>query len=122
LIVTPAVRTSLFDADVKAHSYPISDYMGLAKGWTYYAYDAQNGRYYAAAGLVPNPKSLDGQVSTQDDGGFDLFYRERDTTKWSVFNDGLGGAEDSICPIVIPVAVRNVWNWTMHACYPNTPD
>jgi hypothetical protein len=121
LIVTPAVRKSLFDADVKAHSYPISDYKGLAKGVTYYAYDAQNGHYYAAAGLVPNSKSLDGQVSTQDDGGYDLFFRARNATKWSVFNDGLGGAEDSICPIVIPVAVRKVWNWTMHACYPNTP-
>jgi hypothetical protein len=122
LIVTPVVRKSLFDADAAYHSLPPSDYVGLAKGITYYAYDSQNHRYYAAAGLVPSSKSQKAQISTQDDGGYNLFFRTRNSTKWTVFNDGLGGAEDSTCPITIPTAVRKVWDWTMHACYPNTPN
>jgi hypothetical protein len=121
LIVTPAVRKSLFDADAAYHSLPPSDYVGLAKGVTYYAYDSQNHRYYAAAGLVPSSKSQKAQIGTQDDGGYNLFFRPRNSSKWTVFNDGLGGAEDSICPITIPAAVRKVWDWTMHACYPNSP-
>jgi hypothetical protein len=121
LIVTPAVRKSLLDADAKAHSYPVADYRGLAPGETYYAFDEQNDRYYAAAGLVANSRSLGAQVSTQDDGGFNLFYRSKNSSTWKVFDDGLGGAEGSTCPIVIPLAVRQVWNWTMHPCYPNTP-
>jgi hypothetical protein len=120
LVVTPAVRKGLFDADAAYHSLPPSDYVGLAKGVTYYAYDSQNHRYYAAAGIVPNSKSQKAQIGTQDDGGYNLFFRPRNSTKWTVFNDGLGGAEDSICPITIPAAVRKVWDWTMHPCYPNT--
>jgi hypothetical protein len=120
LIVTPAVRKSLFDADAAYHSYPPSDYRGLAPGVTYYAFDSQNDRYYAAAGIIPNSKSMGAQVGTQDDGGYNLFVMKRGATKWTIYDDGLGGAQDSICPIVIPAPVRKVWNWTMHSCYPNT--
>jgi hypothetical protein len=120
LVVTPAVRQSLLDADAAYHSYPPSDYVGLAKGMTYYAFDEQNQRYYAAAGLVPNSKSQGAQVGTQDDGGYNLFVKVRGSTTWRVYDDGLGGAQDSSCPIRIPVAVRKIWNWTAHPCYPNT--
>ncbi len=120
LVVTPSVRQSLFDADAAYHSFPTSDYVGLANGTTYYAFDEQNQRYYAAARLVPNARSQGAQVSTQDDGGYNLFVKLRDSTKWKVYNDGLGGAQDSTCPITIPAAVRKVWNWTDHPCYPNT--
>jgi hypothetical protein len=120
LVVTPGVRQSLLDADAAFHSYPASDYVGLAKGVTYYAFDAQNQRYYAAAGLVPNSKSQGAQVGTQDDGGYNLFVKQRGSATWKVYNDGLGGAQDSICPITIPAVVREVWNWTTHPCYPNT--
>jgi hypothetical protein len=58
-------------------------------------------------------------VSTQDDGGYNLFVKVRGSSKWKVYNDGLGGAQDSTCPIKIPAAVRKVWNWTAHPCYPN---
>jgi hypothetical protein len=120
LVVTPSVRQSLFNADAAYHSYPPSDYVGLANGMTYYAFDAQNQRYYAAAGLVPNSRSQGAQVSTQDDGGYNLFVKVRGSTKWKVYNDGLGGAQGSTCPITIPAAVRKVWSWTAHSCYPNT--
>lgn len=120
LVVTAAVRKSLFDADAAYHSYPPADYRGLAPGITYYAFDAQNDRYYAAAGIIPNSKSMGAQVGTQDDGGYNLFVMKRGASKWTIYDDGLGGAEDSICPVVIPLPVRKVWNWTMHPCYPNT--
>jgi hypothetical protein len=120
LVVTPSVRQSLLDADAKYHSYPPSDYVGLANGTTYYAFDVENQRYYAAAGLVPNSKSQGAQVGTQDDGGYNLFVKLRGSTKWKVYNDGLGGAQESTCPIAIPAVVRKVWNWTAHPCYPNT--
>ena len=120
LVVTAAVRKSLFDADAAYHSYPPSDYRGLTPGMTYYAFDSQNDRYYAAAGIIPNSKSMGAQVGTQDDGGYNLFTMKRGASKWTIFDDGLGGAEDSICPLVIPLPVRKVWNWTMHPCYPNT--
>lgn len=120
LIVTTAVRQSLLEADAAYHSYPPSDYRGLANRMTYYAFDVQNQRYYAAAGLVPNSKSQGAQVGTQDDGGYNLFVKVRGSTKWRVYNDGLGGAKGSICPITIPAAVRKVWDWTAHPCYPNT--
>jgi hypothetical protein len=119
LIVTSAIRKSLLDADAVYHSLPPSDYVGLAPGVTYYAFDAQNSRFYAAAGLVPNSKSLQAQIGTQDDGAYNLFVRKSSSSKWTVYNDGLGGVEDSICPIVIPAPVRKVWDWTMHSCYPN---
>jgi hypothetical protein len=120
LVVTPAVRKSLFDADAAYHSYPPSDYRGLTPGVTFYAFDSQNDRYYAAAGIIPNAKSIGAQVGTQDDGGYNLFVMKRGATKWTIYDDGLGGAQDSICPLVIPAPVRKVWNWTMHPCYPNT--
>ncbi|MCU1362749.1 MAG: hypothetical protein JWM55_577 [Acidimicrobiaceae bacterium] len=120
LLVTGAVRKNLLQADAAYHSYPASDYRGLAPGLTYYAFDAQNDRYYAAAGIVPNSKSMGAQVGTQDDGGYNLFTMKRGAPKWTIYDDGLGGAEDSICPLSIPLAVRRVWNWTMHPCYPNS--
>ncbi len=120
LIVTAAVRKSLFDADAAYHSYPPSDYRGLTPGMTYYAFDSLNDRYYAAAGIVPNSNSMGAQVGTQDDGGYNLFTMKRGASHWTIYDDGLGGAEDSVCPLVIPLAVRKVWNWTMHPCYPNT--
>lgn len=119
VVVTPQVRRSLLDADAAYHSYPPSDYLGLVRGTTYYAFDAQDQRYYAAAGLVPNAKSQGAQVSTQDDGAYNLFVKVRGSTKWVVYNDGLGGAQDSTCPITIPAVVRKVWDWTAHSCYPN---
>ncbi len=120
LVVTAAVRKSLFDADAAYHSYPPADYRGLTPGMTYYAFDSQNDRYYAAAGIIPNSKSMGAQVGTQDDGGYNLFVEKRGATKWTIYDDGLGGAEDSICPLTIPLAVRKVWSWTEHPCYPNT--
>ena len=118
LIVTPAIRSGLISADAAYHSLPVTDYTGLDPGMTYYAFDPTNSTYYAAAGLIASAKSIKAQIGDQDDGGFNLFTRPSTTTKWTVFNDGLGAAQDSICPISIPAAVLAVWNWKPNSCFP----
>lgn len=117
LRVTAAVRASLLAAGAKDHSLPASDFTGLRGGETYYAYDRATARYYAAAGLVASPASLPAQVSTQDDGAYDLFVR-RAGHAWRVYNDGLGGAQDSTCPITLPAPVLAAWHWRAGTCYP----
>jgi predicted lipoprotein with Yx(FWY)xxD motif len=117
LIVTTAVRTSLLDAGAAYHQLPAKDYVGLAKGMTYYALDVTTKTYYAAAGLDPSPKSLQAQVGAQDDGGYNLFVRAQGATKWKIYNDGLGASEEAKCPITIPAAVRKVWDWSLR-CFP----
>jgi predicted lipoprotein with Yx(FWY)xxD motif len=117
LIVTPAVRASLLDAGAAYHQLPAKDYVGLAKGMTYYALDVTTKTYYAAAGLDPSPKSLQAQVGAQDDGGYNLFVRAEGAKKWKIYNDGLGASEDATCPITIPAAVLKVWAWKLR-CFP----
>jgi hypothetical protein len=117
LIVTPAVRASLLDAGAAYHRLPAKDYVGLAKGTTYYALDVTTKTYYAAAGLDPSPKSLQAQVGAQDDGGYNLFVRAQSAKTWKIYNDGLGGSEAATCPLTIPSAVRKVWDWSLR-CFP----
>ena len=119
LAVTPTVRQSLLDAAAAYHQLPASDYTGLRARETYYAYDGATHRYYAAAGLAPSATSLKAQVSTQDDGAYNLFTRAAGTTKWTVYNDGLGGAEDSICPLALPASILSVWGWKKGSCFPS---
>jgi hypothetical protein len=118
LAVTPSVRQSLLSAAASYHQLPTTDYVGLDKGTVFYAYDPTTKRYYAAAGLDPSPNSLSAQVGTQDDGGYNLFVRVAGVAKWTVFNDGLGGALDSTCPLSIPATVLAVWGWKAHSCFP----
>jgi hypothetical protein len=117
LVVTSAVRTSLLDAGAAYHQLPVKDYVGLAKGMTYYALDVTTKTYYAAAGLDPSPKSLQAQIGAQDDGGYNLFVRASGAKKWKIYNDGLGAAHDTKCPITIPSAVLKVWDWRLR-CFP----
>ena len=118
LTVTPSVRLGLLNAAAAFHGLPASDYTGLLAAKTYYAFDPSTDRYYAAAGLVPKPSSYKAQVGTQDDGAYNLFTRRSNTSTWTVFNDGLGGVQGAICPLVIPATVLKVWHWTAHSCYP----
>ena len=118
LVVTPAIRQGLLDADAAYHQLPPSDYTGLIAHETYYAYDPATHLYYAAAGLVPSPSSEPAQVGTQDDGAYNLFTRTSPTAAWRVYDDGLGAAQGSTCPIAIPAAVLTVWNWRPASCYP----
>lgn len=115
--VTAAVRHALVVAGASSHSLPTSDFVGLAAGTTYYAFDATTDTYYAAARLDPSPHSLPAQVATQDDGAYDLFTRAEGGA-WTVYNDGLGAAHDSVCPLALPAKVLAVWGWAPGSCYP----
>lgn len=117
LAVTPAVIKSILDAGAKFHQLPASDYTGLDPGTAYYAFDPANNTFYAAAGLLPSPHSLKAQIGAQDDGGYNLFVRLASTPSWTVYNDGLGGADGSVCPIAIPASVLAVWHWKPKSCY-----
>ena len=118
LAVTPSVRQSLLGAGAKYHSLPSTDYVGLDAGTTYYAFDPTTNTYYAAAGLNSSPHSLPAQVGTQDDGAYNLFTRVAGAGTWTVYSDGLGAAQGTKCPIVIPPSVLTVWNWKANSCYP----
>ncbi|MGC1419086.1 MAG: hypothetical protein WA786_03060 [Acidimicrobiales bacterium] len=118
LVVTPAVRAGLITADAAYHSLPVSDYTGLDPGMTYYAFDPADDTYYAAAGLIASPNSQRAQIGDQDDGGYNLFTRSSPATTWTVYNDGLGAAQDSTCPISIPASVLAAWNWKPKSCFP----
>jgi hypothetical protein len=116
--VTPAVRASLMAAGAAWHSLPVSDYTGLEAGGTYYAYDAATLTYYAASGLDASPSSVSAQVGDQDDGAYLLFTEHYGSDTWKVYGDGLGGAQDSVCPITIPTVVLELWGWVPGTCYP----
>lgn len=119
LPVTPAVIKSILDAGAKYHGLPPTDYTGLDPGTAYYAFVPATNTYYAAAGLDPSPHSLKAQIGAQDDGGYNLFVRLASNKNWTVYNDGLGGADGSVCPIDIPASVLAVWNWKPKSCmYP----
>lgn len=118
LTVTPLVRQGLLKAAAAFHQLPTSDFLGLRSGETFYAFDPTTKLYYAAAGLKANPNSLSAQVSTQDDGAYDLFTESPGAATWTVYSDGLGAAQDSTCPIAIPAAVLAAWNWKANSCYP----
>jgi hypothetical protein len=118
LTITPSVRHSLLDAAAAYHHLPASDYVGLDAGTTYYAFDPSTERFYAAGGLDPSPNSLQAQIGAQDDGAYNLFTRAAGASAWTVYDDGLGAARDSTCPIAIPAAVLAAWSWKANSCYP----
>jgi hypothetical protein len=112
LPITTAVVNALLAAGAASHTLPVSDYTGLTKGLTYYAYDPTDGLYWAGAQLVPSTKSMAAEVGAQDDGAYDLFTMPAGGT-WKAFNDGLGTATGTNCAIVTPASVRLVWGWSL---------
>ena len=120
LVVTSQVRSELVAAGAALNSLAASDYTGLAPGETYYAYDASTGTYWAGAALVPSPSSTPAQVAAQDDGAYLLFDRPAGGS-WKAYAVGLAGTPDgSTCPIAVPAAIVQLWNWTPGSCRPST--
>jgi hypothetical protein len=117
-VVTPSVRQGLLDAAAAYHQLPASDYLGLVAGTTYYAFDPSTNDFFAAAGLEPSPNSLPAQIGAQDDGGYNLFVRAARSSTWTVYDDSLGAAQDSTCPVDLPESVLSAWNWSAQSCYP----
>jgi hypothetical protein len=117
LVVTDAVRAALLAAGAALKGLPASDFTGLAPGLTYYAYDATTATYWAGAGLLPSPSSLQAQVSSQDDGGYLLFSMPAGGV-WTAVNDGLGGIPGTACPVPVPAAILALWHWPSGTCNP----
>jgi len=118
LVVTATVRSQLLAAGAALNSLPTSAYSALRPGETYYAYDAATQTYWAGAGLVPSSSSTRAQVSVQDDGAYLLFTRPSGGA-WKGYDVGLAGTPDADpCPIMVPVAVLQLWNWAPGTCRP----
>jgi hypothetical protein len=113
LRVNAEVVAQLLAAAAAVHGLPVSDYVGLAKGRTFYAYDSIDKLFWAGAALVPSPTSFQAQVGVQDDGGYNLFTRPKNGLHWTSYNDGLGTVPGSNCEVVVPAVVREVWGWSL---------
>jgi hypothetical protein len=112
LTVTASLDSELLAAGAASHELPVSDYTGLTAGLTFHAYDPTDNLYWAAAQLVPSTSSEEAQVGAQDDGAYDLYTSPPPGTTWTAYNDGLGGVPNSSCAVIVPAAVRTVWDWS----------
>lgn len=121
LAVTDAVRAQLVAAGAKAKGLKASDFVGLEKGLTYYAYDPATQTYWAGAALKPSPSSMPAQVSTQDDGSYTLFHRSA-SGSWIAMDSALlgpnGPTGSKPCSITPPAAILGVWGWPAKSCHP----
>jgi len=118
--VTDDIRSQLVAAGAALNSIPASDYTGLQPGETYYAYDPATQTYWAGAGLVPSPASMQAQVSVQDDGAYLLFQRSQ-SGSWKAYDVGLAGTPDgTACPVAVPAAILGLWSWGPATCRPPT--
>lgn len=121
LAVTDAIRAQLVAAGAKAKGLTATDFTGLVKGFTYYAYDPATHTYWAGAALKPSPSSMPAQVSTQDDGSYTLFHRSA-TGSWIAMDSALAGpngpADSKPCSVTPPAGVLTIWGWPANSCHP----
>jgi hypothetical protein len=117
LVVDRTLRRQLLAAGAAMHQLPSSDYTGLVKGLTYYAYDPATGAYWAGAGLMASASSLKAQVGDQDDGAFLDFERPAGGA-WRAYPAGIPGNSNYSCAVTIPPAVLAVWGWPSGTCHP----
>jgi hypothetical protein len=118
LVATATVKTQLLDAGAGLHKLPPSDYTGLTKGETYYAYDADTKTYWAGAQLVPSSTSRAAQVGNQDDGAY-LVFRKSGAGSWKGWETGAANTA-AACRAKVPAAVITVWGWAAGACHPRS--
>jgi hypothetical protein len=117
LVVTNSLRADLLTAGAASNGIPASDYTGLTRGRTFYAYDPATNTYWAGAQLVPSSSSMRAQVSVQDDGAYLLFNKSAGGT-WTVHSVGMTGVGGSPCPVAVPSGVLTVWGWKAGTCRP----
>ena len=123
LPLTPSVDASLVAAAAASHGLPSSAFLGVApasQGFAaYYGYDAANSTYWAAASLVPNPKSYEAGVVVQDDGAYLIFHRTKNG-RWQVqdagYTDSVGDC--AAYHVNLPAAIVAVWHWITGTCHP----
>ncbi|HVV75488.1 MAG TPA: hypothetical protein VHC43_05580 [Mycobacteriales bacterium] len=122
LFLTQPLRQALIHA--KAQEVHVSDsaFVSLYKGSAFYAIDHDTGTYWAGASVVPSRHSIRAQVSSQDEGGYNIFELKPGGT-WQIFDTGLDGPqarEGGQCPVKIPSDVLAVWHWAPKTCDPPT--
>lgn len=121
LKITNAVRAQLVAAGAKEKSLVASDFLGLRKGLTYYAFDPVTNTYWAGASLDPKSSSMGAQVSVQDDGAYTLFHRSA-AGSWSAMDSALaapnGPTGATPCGLTPPADVLALWGWPAHSCHP----
>ncbi len=117
LVVSPALRAQLIAAGAAMHQLPSSDYTGLIKGETFYAFDPATGIHWAGAGLKASPNSMKAQVGDQDDGAF-LDFEQRPGGAWKAYPAGIPGSTNYSCAVTIPADVLAVWGWPSGTCHP----
>jgi hypothetical protein len=101
----------------KVHGVPAAEFVGLAPGKTYYAYDPDTMTYWAGAKLRPSPISERAQVSVQDAGSYTL-YKKIKGGSWTAFNIGAGDPDPQQCPQNLPLSIMTMWGWDPLYCWP----
>ena len=121
LVVTNTIRTQLLAAGAALHQLPVSDYTGLRKGETFYAFDPATDEHWAGAALVASKSSLKAQVGDQDDGAY-LVFRQKAGGPWKAWNAGIPGDSHFSCTVTPPAPVLAVWSWAPATCHPRSSD
>lgn len=117
LVATATVKSQLLAAGAKMHHLPVSDYSGLVKGITYYAYDPSTKTHWAGAGLIAKPGATQAQVGDQDDGAY-LVYKQPTGAAWHAYPAGIPGSTQFTCMVTPPAAVDALWGWPAGTCHP----
>ena len=121
LVVTNTIRAQLLAAGAALHKLPVSDYTGLIKGETYYAYDSATKEHWAGAALIASKSSTQARVGNQDDGAY-LVFREKGGGAWRAWDAGIPGSNEFRCAVKVPASVLAVWNWAPDTCHPRSSD
>jgi hypothetical protein len=116
LKVDDGLRAELLQAGANLKGIPASEFVGLAPGLTYYAYDPDTLTYWAGAKLRASPSSERAQVAGQDAGSYTLFKKIKGGL-WTAFNDGAAG-DPRGCPQALPASIVTMWGWSPEWCGP----
>jgi hypothetical protein len=119
LRVKDGIRAELLQTGAEVHGVPAAEFVGLAPGKTYYAYDPDTMTYWAGAKLRPSPTSEQAQVSVQDAGSYTL-YKKIKGGLWTAFNIGAGDPDPQQCPQNLPLSIMTMWGWDPLYCRPGT--
>jgi hypothetical protein len=119
LVATTAVKRALLAAGAAMHHLPASDYTGLQKGLTYYAFTPSTNTYWAGAALIASTSSQAAQVGDQDDGAY-LDFKRAGGGAWRAYPGGLPGTGSFKCMVAIPQSVVTLWGWAAGACHPSS--
>jgi hypothetical protein len=115
LPVTDTVRSQLIEAGAAHKGLPVSDFVGLRPGLTYYAYDPETATYWAGARMAPSPDSWGANIADQDAGTYTLF-QQHEGGPWKAYSDGV--ARDPGCPAPLPPTIIAMWGWDATWCRP----